>query len=242
MPRDAPPEETDFLCENCGYRLNGLPETVNCPECGRPVAESVDDRRSLSGFEERSGLSSFLTTTLVILLRPRRFFRHILTRTGHPAAEWFAHWHRVTAALLFGLAAAGHVWWMMENRMIRNRTLSSASLVLPLWFAAGIFLLLVGVTRLAGWLSSIEGRFWGMRLPPPAVARALRFHSACYLPVGLLAVAIVWGYRFLIKSGVLDVRSILWYPWTLSAAVVVSAAYLFWQYVIAMRAIRFANR
>jgi hypothetical protein len=81
-----------------------------------------------------------------------------------------------------------------------------------------------------------------MRLPQPAVARCLKYHAASYLPVGLLAVAIVWGYRWLLESGRVGFASGTWYLWTLCVAVVVSAMYLFNQYVTAMRSIRFANR
>src|SRR5580658_3900506 len=43
MPTDAP-EETDILCENCGYMLNGLPPSGNCPECGTAIDFSVSER------------------------------------------------------------------------------------------------------------------------------------------------------------------------------------------------------
>ncbi len=41
--RTQPPAESDLLCEFCGYILNGLQATQgNCPECGKPTADSVE--------------------------------------------------------------------------------------------------------------------------------------------------------------------------------------------------------
>src|ERR1700689_411895 len=38
------PEETDILCENCGYMLNGLQPSGKCPECGAEIDLSVSER------------------------------------------------------------------------------------------------------------------------------------------------------------------------------------------------------
>lgn len=47
---DAPSRINDhtLLCERCGYIIEGLPETGACPECGRPIAESLPERRDLT--------------------------------------------------------------------------------------------------------------------------------------------------------------------------------------------------
>lgn len=247
MPRVVP-EETDTLCESCGYTLNGLPGDSNCPECGHPIADSTDgDGRGLTGFEQRPGASSFIATTLAVLVRPHGFYRHIVTRTDHPAAGWFAARHRVIAAALFAASAVGYARWIAETagrgfilrRLVWDHV---ASVVLGIALFAVLFFLMDGLTRLAAWLSAMEGRFWGMRLPRSAVLRCLHYHTACYLPVALTAAVVVWGYRLLLHTGTVTWATAIYYPWILSALVILSAGYLFRQYVIAMRGIRFANR
>ncbi|QYK46965.1 MAG: hypothetical protein KF838_09230 [Phycisphaeraceae bacterium] len=39
--RHDPRDEFTLLCERCGYVLEGLDHGGNCPECGKPIAESL---------------------------------------------------------------------------------------------------------------------------------------------------------------------------------------------------------
>lgn len=108
-------------------------------------------------------------------------------------------------------------------------------------FAVLAVWLLGGVTRLATWLTSKEGAFWGMRLPSHVVTRAMSFHAANYLPVALVALLVTGGYRVALLLGITNAASGVAYLITLSVLVVVSALWLFESYVIAMRRIRLAN-
>lgn len=244
MSRVAP-AESDILCESCGYTLNGLPDDSNCPECGGAIEKStVRSGRGLTGFEQRSGLSSFLATTLAVLARPTRFYRALATRSGHPAAEWFARRHRFIAALLFCSAAIGYALWL-ESISRRPRQFEGADFLglLLLYFILSISLyyFMGRLTRFAGWLSSLEGAYWGMRLPRAVVQRCLNYHTACYLPIGIVANLIVWGYRWMVETGMLSRATGVNFAYTLSGAVIASAAYLFSMYLTAMRQTRYAN-
>jgi hypothetical protein len=241
----AVPAESDILCEACGYTLNGLPNDSNCPECGVAIAGSTTQSgRGLTGFEQRTGLSSFIATTIAVLLRPTRFYRGLITRSDHPAAEWFARRHRLIAAFLFCSAAMGYALWL-ESISRRPRQFEGVDFLglLLLYFIASILLywFMGALTRFAGWLSSMEGAYWGMRLPRAVVLRCLNYHTACYLPIGIVANLIVWGYRWLVANNLVSPATGVNFAYTLSGAVIASAAYLFSMYLTAMRQTRYAN-
>ena len=234
------PAETDVLCEGCGYTLNGLPATGNCPECGKEIDGSLGAGRGLTGWEIRPSREAFLETTLAILSAPRDFYGELATRVDTPQALLFARCHRAIASLLFFVAALAHTTTMQLGTAIQLNLpwLVVACLVAPLV----IYACLAGVTALAAWLSSLEARYWGMRLPHRIVRRGLQFHAASYLPVALLAVCITWGYRALLGANVVTYASATYYLYTLCAAVILSAVYLFRMYWIAMKGMMYANR
>src|SRR5437762_3803548 len=95
------PAETDLLCEGCGYTLNGLPETSNCPECGKPIRQSIGSDRVLPDWEQTSDqhrARAFRATTWNIIFRPTHFFRTLATRRDAEPAHAFARGHWLMAA------------------------------------------------------------------------------------------------------------------------------------------------
>src|SRR5205809_1111709 len=109
MTRVAPmvPAETDLLCEGCGYTLNGLPEESNCPECGKPLAQSRRSVRRVPAWESGDGrdVRNFLATTAAVLFRPTQFYKTLATRRDVRPARLFADIHWTITSLLFGAAA-----------------------------------------------------------------------------------------------------------------------------------------
>jgi hypothetical protein len=237
------PAETDVLCEGCGYTLNGLPETSNCPECGRPIAQSVDPSLRAPPVWERGSrdrFATFVRTTVQVLFRPTRFFRTMQTRSPTDASGWFALVHYSLASVLIGAAGAGHYAWFLKMGAPEE----------PLWVFAffwvvGTMLALLCIaclTRLAAKLTTWEAAYRGFRLPPSTVLRGMHYHAAHYLPVAVGVCATVWGYRLLLKSGQLGLDSGAMYLYLLCGEVIVSAVYLFHTYWIAMRNMMYANR
>src|SRR5262245_61893916 len=159
------PEEADLLCEGCGYTLKGLPTSSNCPECGKPISQSIGEHRTRSSFEHEQGVIGFLKTTLDVILRPRFFFEHLKTRVKSRAAVRFARVHRLFATVHLGAAACGHLEWAVVGlySFLHHHLMLfvlGAFISLPVIYAT-----LAGLTWLTAWLTALEARYWGMRLP-----------------------------------------------------------------------------
>jgi hypothetical protein len=177
----------------------------------------------------------------MVLFSPIAFFRRTTTRAQPEAAAGFARGHLLIASLLFGAAADIHGCWILTFQASRPFSLTT-QLLGWLLMSAATFIALIWGTHLAAWLTQLEARYRGFRLPTPVVSRALAFHSACYLPVGIVAAATTLAYQFALRlypfywSIHLDM-----YLYVLSAEVVLGAMYLFATYWAAMRNIMYAN-
>lgn len=60
------------LCERCGYPIQGLPESGNCPECGRPVADSLPSRRIGTPAQRSRRPSALAATWWMAIAHPLR--------------------------------------------------------------------------------------------------------------------------------------------------------------------------
>jgi hypothetical protein len=240
------PAETDVLCEECGYRLTGLPPTGVCPECGEPISASLDPRRRTPTAWELRGPRGFLSTTAQVIFRPRRFYRGLATRAGSPRAATFAYLHWSVAAVLLCAAVYLHYEW--QTTMSGSSTLRIAfsrqelNPLILLGGAAAIFCLQYLVTWVASRLTAFEAAYRGYRLPPKTVLRGLYYHAAHISPVAALALVTVLGYQILLCDRVVQMTSGTTYLYVLCGQVILSATYLFVTYWIGMRNMMFANR
>jgi len=73
-PRFDPQDPYTLLCERCGYVIEELDREGVCPECGKPISESLPMRRSIRWIPF-SNHTKTLSTGLVTLRNPR----HVLT-------------------------------------------------------------------------------------------------------------------------------------------------------------------
>lgn len=237
----AVPAESDLLCERCGYVLNGLPPDGRCPECGQPTAESSPALRQPPAWERsddrRPKFLRWIDTTAAVLFRPKHFFRTTTVRPTGKASTRFAQTHWLLASVLLGAAAFLHVNWFYM--FTPGRLYFGWPLIIPL--VAGTYLFLVGLNRLAAWLTNWEATYRGLRLPLPVVLRGMHYHAAHYLPVAGIAFATVAGYRLGLLRGWLKPESGVTYLYVLSGEVIFAAFYLFKTYWTAMRNLMYAN-
>jgi hypothetical protein len=238
------PEESDLLCEGCGYILNGLPGEGACPECGTPIAASVGEHRRPPRWEQERIFTAWVKDSREILLHPTRFFTAYASRGSMEAARRFAVAHWIIIALLLATAAYEHAIWSL----LLMRSLPSDQVPWMLecgmvaMFSQAMVVLLMIVHKLAGKLTAWEANYRGMRMPREVVARALYYHSPHYLPVAVMGFLTATGNRWLVDRGLLGVESAQWYLYLLCIEVIAGAGYLFQTYWIAMRSIRYANR
>ena len=241
------PEETDILCENCGYMLNGLQPSGNCPECGAEIDLSVSERLRKPPLWEAIGDPApkwlrFLRTTAQIIFHPTRFYRNTTSRGSIEPARQFAQIHWIISSILIGIAAWAHWDWFerVENRYTPHPAWVRWVLLLAL--PLGTYLATVFIIRIAAQLTAWEAAYRGYRLPHGVVLRALYYHAAHVLPVAILALITCVGYNLVQRTGQLLMTTDTAYLYVLCAEVVVAAGYLFNTYWIGMRNLMYANR
>src|SRR5947207_10690989 len=95
------PAESDILCEGCGYVVSGLPIEGRCPECGKPISESLGSQRIVPEWErpEHRPVTAFFATSWRALFTPTQFYRSLATRRDVSRAVWFARIYWAASAV-----------------------------------------------------------------------------------------------------------------------------------------------
>lgn len=183
------------LCEECGYDLRLLPPGGRCPECGLPLASSLeaDQARPGIGWERHRSIASWLKTTWLVMVRPTRFYRRLPIRSGDRGSRSFALSQAlgliVALVLLFATLAvglpsgSGFGFWMelVAGQGLPIRATTTLLRRLPAHVTVALLIYLVSATVIA--------RFWAWRkvVPEPRCAAKVLDYEAVWLWVFLLA-------------------------------------------------------
>jgi hypothetical protein len=179
MPAARLPDDA-FLCERCGYVLDGLSPAHCCPECGRPVAASHPDQRAGSPFQ-RGVRHGSVDALLAAVVRPRLLFA--VCRIDAASSRRLRDRHLLVAALV---SAGGAL-------VAHGAAAGPADLGVVLFALVGLPPLVYGLLRL---LTAVERRgimLWGRvhgRRVSAAVAHTVVGHASAGWVMGALLVAL----------------------------------------------------
>jgi hypothetical protein len=70
-------DEYALLCESCGYSIDDLDQSLPCPECGKPILESLPHLKAGSPWQKRHAFLNLIKTWFLTLARPRYLFRQL---------------------------------------------------------------------------------------------------------------------------------------------------------------------
>lgn len=202
-----------LLCERCGYTLEGLDASANCPECGRPIADSLPSARTGTPFQNDPTWRGFLRQCAMLAREPGTLFARL--RIRHTADTFMLL--RSTAAASFAAVAPSCALLLAAAwRNVREQEILIGVLVAGLsWVFVNVVLLSLTAVERIGVTFFATRRGW--RVPPP-VARTICAHAA---PGWIAAAVLLNAGLFLMPVATRVVRDIPapWRAWAEGAAV-----------------------
>jgi len=188
VPRSTPwKDEYTLLCERCGYVIEGLDRSGNCPECGKPIAESLPERRVGTPWQQSPGVKSLLATWWMTLRHPRRTLDVMRVGTRRNV-RWLGRWAIGLAALISatGFVLSTHLYDTDPMRVSPLITI----LTVPIWMILPFVLL-----SLLTWIETrgliIIAKARGFRVDRP-LAWTITAHGA----IGWLIAGILFAVLF----------------------------------------------
>lgn len=246
-PADGPAWQPRVpMCEGCGYTLTALPPSASCPECGRPVVESLPERRGPCRFGAARHVLGRLAAygpTYAEVLWSRDFFARLRVSDAMAGARRFAIWTCGLLALAGAAVDLGWLGWSRTGSVFawpRDMDVLAACTVgsiagLALLLVVGLIALLA--SRFAvrpGHPNAVAVFYWTAWLAPIAISVA----GTIALVVWLIDLAL---FRWVVQAGNLEIDM---YGLAVSLLAVIPCAVI-WRAIVALvravRAMRLAN-
>jgi hypothetical protein len=231
-PADMP-KRPEPLCEKCGYNLSVSPMDGRCPECGRPVIESLGPGVRVPTPWERSGQwwnpLAIARVARDMVFHPMQTFARMPGYTGKNMVE---RWLVVSVVLI---AAEAFFLWPLTRLLTEGRgrmddsQLYVGSFVLAATWA-GLALMMVGIET-AG--VAIVAHYRGQHVDLATAAKVTGYASILLLfwifigSIHLLASYFIslhpeWHvfnarfrpYAFLVTLSIAQIGGLLWFEWT----------------------------
>jgi hypothetical protein len=173
-----------LLCETCGYEIAGLPEEVNCSECGRPVADSLPSRRAGSPWQRRPSPGAWAATNVLALRRAATLYDGV--RIDVASGIGLAAANLLLAALLIVLPWSG----VLMGDPLRARAPGTASFaVAAVWGVASRTALVASLLFLLTMIEwggiQLGARWRGWRLTPAAAWQVCAHATAGWIVAAL---------------------------------------------------------
>jgi hypothetical protein len=253
-------DEYTLLCERCGYVVEGLPAEGACPECGKPIEESLPERRVGTPWQQSRSGANLARTWRMSLFHP---IRTLSVLAESPVSDTrLRRWTTLASALLLSFS-----WWQYGAiSVVREEPLSLLVLIaLVLICAVALWPILLGLTQVETWGLGVIAKTRGFRVPINA-RRAITAHGCVgWLFAGVILCCVMVGldvlHALLTKpyveydpsrphfdnfEALYGRRTPLWLDWLTIATRVICllAGFLFFETFawLGLRRLKYANR
>ncbi|MFI4917130.1 MAG: hypothetical protein ACIAS6_11570 [Phycisphaerales bacterium JB060] len=187
-------DEFTLLCERCGYVIEGLPTDSVCPECGRPIEDSLPSVRVGTPMQNAPGLGPVLVAAWFTLRHPMRTLDTMAVVQP-----------RVRSVLVLAAVPIGQllgVGVLISMQVVRPMHHASAIGSVLLGVLLGMLLTpaAAGLLAVLTWIEArglvIFGSQSGARMHPELANTIVRHGAAGWLLTGLgaaLALPLAWS-------------------------------------------------
>ena len=242
MNRDQPwTDEYTLLCEKCGYVIEGLDTGGNCPECGKPIAESLPERRVGTPWQQSPGFKSLVKTWWMTLRHPLRTLDVMRIDTGQSESLQITD-----SACSFLIVMAGSFTTLLNiGSLVKDGVRSDTeALIFRLAIATAFALLCIVLYALLTMIEArglrIIGRSRAIRITP-TIATVIVAHGYTGWVIASLSIGMFAALLGMRDIGVLDVQDVVLLGIPVVCALL---GFLFFETFayLGLRRLKFANR